>query len=122
MAVDLTHRVFAWGRVRSRSPIEASQVRSVFAVALQAAGAPCERAVAEAPWSSGWTKVAAFATAHLDHDAHTVGHPQLIGTVALPTPFASSLMLLKHSYQPQPRLSSRLTSGKFTGEVVNGTD
>lgn len=78
LAVDLTHRVFAWGRVRSRSPIEASQVRSVFAVALQAAGAPCARAVAEAPWSSGWTKVAAFATAHLDHDAHTVGHPQVI--------------------------------------------
>ena len=47
-------------------------------MALQAAGAPCARAVAEAPWSSGWTKVAAFATAHLDHNAHTAGHPQVI--------------------------------------------
>lgn len=78
LAVDLTYRVFAWGRVRSRSPIDASQVQAVFASALQAAGTPCGREAVEAPWSSGWTKVAAFATAHLDHDAHTVGHPQVI--------------------------------------------
>lgn len=78
LAVDLTHRVFAWGRVRSRNPIEASQVQAVFASALQGAGAPAGRIAGEAPWSSGWTKVAAFATAHLDHHAHIAGYPQVI--------------------------------------------
>ncbi|WP_156398864.1 hypothetical protein [Methylobacterium sp. Leaf469] len=78
LAVDLTHRVFTWGRVRSRSPIDASHVQAVFAAALEAAGLPYGPNAVEAPWSSGWTKVAAFATAHLDHDAHTVGPPQVI--------------------------------------------
>jgi hypothetical protein len=58
--------------------IEASQVQAVFAAALHAAGVPLTQRVAEAPWSSGWTKVAAFATEHLDHDAHTAGHTQVI--------------------------------------------
>lgn len=78
LAIDLTNRVFAWGHVRSRSPIDVSHVQAVFVAALQAAGAPCLQTDVEPPWSSGWTKVAAFATAHLDHEAHTVGHPQVI--------------------------------------------
>lgn len=78
LAIDLTSRVFAWGRAGSRTPVDALQVQAVFAAALHAAGVTLEQRVAEAPWSSGWTKVAAFATAHLDHDAHTAGHPQVI--------------------------------------------
>ncbi|MCJ2038811.1 hypothetical protein MKK55_07560 [Methylobacterium sp. J-059] len=78
MAVNLTSRVFAWGRAGSQAQIAACQVQAVFAAALHAAGVTLTQSAAEAPWSSGWTKVAAFATAHLDHDAHTAGHPQVI--------------------------------------------
>ncbi|WP_162560562.1 hypothetical protein [Methylobacterium durans] len=78
-AVDLTSRVFSWGGVPSRSAIDSRAVQAVFAAALRATGVHIAiEHTKDAPWSSGWTKVAAFATAHLDHDHNTAGSPQVI--------------------------------------------
>lgn len=65
-AVQFTSHVFRWGRVRPEW-IDAAQVYRVFGAAL--CGEP-----ADAPMSSGWTKVAALATSHLESEdrAHVI--------------------------------------------------
>ena len=60
-AVDLAHAVFAWGGVpQDPKTVTASTVESVVRAALD------NDAKARAHMNSGWTKVAAFVTDHLD--------------------------------------------------------
>ena len=66
-AVDLAEGIFRWGGVPQPTP-RPDTVRNVFENALAA------RAIhLDAPMNSGWTKVTAFATAHLEGepDRHT---------------------------------------------------
>lgn len=69
-AVELANEVFQWGKVRQSDVTEAS-VRKVFENALAN-----ETLHPHAPMNSGWTKLAAFATEHLEVRAD--GRPQVI--------------------------------------------
>ncbi|TXF97871.1 hypothetical protein [Massilia arenae] len=71
MAVALAHDIFAWGGVpQNPETVTPATVREVFLAALNNHGA------SKAHMNSGWTKVAAFATAHLED--HGQRHPQVI--------------------------------------------
>lgn len=60
-AVELAHAVFAWGGVpQDPDTVTPNNVQQVYRAALDNDGA------ARAKMNSGWTKVAAFATAHLE--------------------------------------------------------
>jgi len=60
-AVDLAHDIFAWGGVpQDRQTVTAQSVAAVFRAALD------NDREAVAHMNSGWTKVAAFATGHLE--------------------------------------------------------
>lgn len=68
-AVALALRIFEWGGVaQDPATVTAENVMHVFGDAL------ANNARSTAPMNSGWTKVAAFATAHLEAD----GLPQVI--------------------------------------------
>lgn len=70
-AVALAHAIFTWGGVpQDPKTVTPSTVEAVYAAALR------DDRAAQANMNSGWTKVAAFATAHLE-DAD-VGRPQVI--------------------------------------------
>lgn len=74
-AVDLAHAVFAWGGVpQDPDTVTPSAVQAVYQAALD------DDHAAQARMNSGWTKVAAFATAHLDNSDG--GRPQVIWTAA----------------------------------------
>jgi hypothetical protein len=61
-AVQLADAIFVWGGVRqARHTVTATNVRAVFLDALN------DNPASKARMNSGWTKVAAFATAHLEH-------------------------------------------------------
>lgn len=71
LAVQLANDIFTWGGVpQERDTVTPSTVEHVFQAAL------VNDACATANMNSGWTKVAAFATAHLEQDAS--GLPQVI--------------------------------------------
>ncbi|WP_137172425.1 hypothetical protein [Massilia sp. HP4] len=71
MAVALAHDIFTWGGVpQNPDTVTPATVEQVFLSALGNAGSPT------AYMNSGWTKVAAFATAHLEDDG--MRHPQVI--------------------------------------------
>lgn len=71
MAVALAHDIFTWGGVPQKpDTVTPATVRQVFQAALDNDGN------ATARMNSGWTKVAAFATAHLEEDGER--HPQVI--------------------------------------------
>lgn len=71
MAVALAHDIFSWGGVPQQpDTVTPATVRQVFQAALD------NDANATARMNSGWTKVAAFATAHLEEDGER--HPQAI--------------------------------------------
>ncbi len=59
-AICLAEAIFAWGGV-TQSNVTAAKVRAAFENAIEASIVN-----ADAPMNSGWTKVAAFATAHLE--------------------------------------------------------
>lgn len=72
MAVVLAHDIFNWGGVPQKpDTVTPATVRQVFQAALDNDGK------ARARMNSGWTKVAAFATAHLEDDDGE-RHPQAI--------------------------------------------
>ncbi|WP_175031987.1 hypothetical protein [Burkholderia lata] len=60
LAVEFAAGVFVWGGVSQRQAYEWQQVEAVFASAIEG------RVRDGARMNSGWTKVAAFATAHLE--------------------------------------------------------
>lgn len=60
LAVEFAAEVFLWGGVSQRQPYDWQHVEAVFASAIDG------RAQNGARMNSGWTKVAAFATAHLE--------------------------------------------------------
>jgi hypothetical protein len=68
--VEISHQVFAWGGVPQEG-VTADKVKQVMLNALHG-----DVACPEAPMNCGWTKVAAFATAHLE--GNTGRHPQVI--------------------------------------------
>lgn len=69
-AVDLAHQIFTWGGV-PQNDVTADSVKKVVINALHG------RIVnAEALMNSGWTKIAAFSTQHLEKEANR--HPQVI--------------------------------------------
>lgn len=71
MAVALAHDIFTWGGVPQKpDTVTPATVRQVFQAALDNDGN------ATAHMNSGWTKVAAFATAHLEEDGER--QPQVI--------------------------------------------
>jgi len=60
-AVSFAQAVFAWGSVpQDEETVTAAYILQVFLAALE------NNPLASAPMNSGWTKVAAFATAHLE--------------------------------------------------------
>ena len=68
-AVELAHAIFAWGGVpQDEATVTPHTVQQVFQAAIGDDGA------AAAPMNSGWTKVAAFATAHAEDDAAGLTH------------------------------------------------
>lgn len=70
-AVELAHAIFTWGGVpQDPKTVTASTVEAVVRAAL------ANDARAGAHMNSGWTKVAAFVTDHLD--GHATGRPQAI--------------------------------------------
>jgi hypothetical protein len=70
-AVELAHAVFKWGGVpQDPDTVTASTVQAVYEAALR------DDPAAQANMNSGWTKVAAFATAHLEESDD--GRPQVI--------------------------------------------
>lgn len=70
-AVELAHAVFKWGDVPQDSEtVTAATVQAVYEAALS------DDPKAKANMNSGWTKVAAFATAHLEEE--NGGRPQVI--------------------------------------------
>ncbi|AHB08199.2 hypothetical protein U875_00825 [Pandoraea pnomenusa 3kgm] len=60
LAVEFAESVFLWGGVSQRKPYDWQHVEAVFASAIEG------RTRNGARMNSGWTKVAAFATAHLE--------------------------------------------------------
>lgn len=71
MAVALAHDIFTWGGVPQKpDTVTPATVQQVFQAALDNDGR------ATARMNSGWTKVAAFATAHLEENGEL--HPQVI--------------------------------------------
>lgn len=69
-AVRTAANIFEWGGGRPRTGPSPGDVRNVFLNALRG------RVLEKAPMSSSWSKVAAFATAHLEGDEDR--HPQAI--------------------------------------------
>jgi hypothetical protein len=83
-AIDLANNIFAWGGVpQDPDTVTADNVRRVFDDALHANANSC------APMNSGWTKVAAFATAHLESTDPTL--PQVIWDSRVATAVVSRL-------------------------------
>ncbi|HDR9500602.1 hypothetical protein LGM39_30850 [Burkholderia cepacia] len=66
LAVEFAESVFLWGGVSQRKPYEWQHVEAVFASAIEG------RTRNGARMNSGWTKVAAFATAHLEPERSLV--------------------------------------------------
>lgn len=61
IAVDVANEIFKWGGVpQDPSTVTSANVRKVFKAAISGRASP------DTLMNSGWTKVAAFATAHLD--------------------------------------------------------
>lgn len=69
-AVDLAHQIFAWGGVPQYN-VTADAIKKVIINASHS-----ETVNAEAPMNSGWTKIAALSTQHLEMVANR--HPQVI--------------------------------------------
>lgn len=83
-AVGLAKDIFGWGDVRqNEDDVTASNIEQVFRAALENNGA------AKAKMNSGWTKVAAFATAHLEEDGQR--HPQTIWDSRVATALVSRI-------------------------------
>ena len=80
-AVRLALDLFKWGGTPQPTPLPTT-VHSVFKTALD------REDKWSAPLNSGWTKIAAFATAHLDGG---VGHPQAIWDSRVATSITSRL-------------------------------
>ncbi|AQR69800.1 hypothetical protein BZG29_16815 [Janthinobacterium sp. LM6] len=84
-AVDLAKAIFSWGGVpQKHGTVTPANVAAVFRAALAADGK------AAALMNSGWTKVAAFATAHRDH-ARAAGCAQVIWDSRVATSLISRL-------------------------------
>jgi hypothetical protein len=84
LAVQLAHDVFGWGGVpQDADKVTPATVQAVYEAALR------EDADAQAYMNSGWTKVAAFATAHLE-DMES-GCPQAIWDSRVATAVISRL-------------------------------
>jgi len=84
VAVTLAHDIFAWGGVpQNPDTVTPATVQQVFLSALDNAGS------STAHMNSGWTKVAAFATAHLEDDG--TGLPQVIWDSRVATAVISRL-------------------------------
>lgn len=84
MAVELANAIFTWGDVPQKpATVTPSSVKSVFQAAL------ANNAKARSYMNSGWTKVAAFATAHLEQDLQR--HPQAIWDSRVATAIISRL-------------------------------
>lgn len=83
-AVELAHIVFNWGGVpQDEETVTPYTVQQVYKAALNNDNA------ALANMNSGWTKVAAFATAHFEHNGD--GHPQAIWDSRVATAIISRL-------------------------------
>lgn len=83
-AVQLAHDVFRWGGVpQDPDTVTPSTVQAVYEAALH------DDAAARANMNSGWTKVAAFATVHLE-EAQS-GRPQVIWDSRVATAIVSRL-------------------------------
>ena len=67
-ALDLTTEMLEWGRVPQRTPVEVHAVEAVF---RRAHG---QRVSPTPPMNSGWTKVAALATAYLEGEQDRYPH------------------------------------------------
>jgi hypothetical protein len=83
-AVQLARDVFRWGGVpQDPDTVTPSTVQAVYEAALR------DDAAARANMNSGWTKVAAFATAHLEESQS--GRPQAIWDSRVATAIVSRL-------------------------------
>ncbi len=82
-SVELALGIFEWGGVLQPVPPAAETVRLVFETALRSEETP------DTPLNSGWTKVAAFATAHLENQSGR--HPQAIWDSRVATAITSRL-------------------------------
>ena len=78
-AVHVVGEIFDWGGIRRPKALTQANAQAVFAASLCVAGvSEGSPSLLNAPWSSGWTKVAAFATRHLDGKDDTAWIPQVI--------------------------------------------
>lgn len=83
-AIHLANAIFGWGKVpQDEDEVTPSNIEQVFRAAL------ANDAAARAKMNSGWTKVAAFATAHLEGDGQQ--HPQVIWDSRVATAIVSRL-------------------------------
>jgi hypothetical protein len=106
-ALTLSQDIFLWGGIRNADVSSDAHAATVFKSALRLASGDHSH-ISDGPMSSGWTKVAAFATRHLDNPSDFGATPQVIWDSRV----ANGGMRLTEAAAPdlEPRVASWLKS------------
>ncbi len=106
-ALQLSRDIFHWGGILNADVSDQAHAAAVFSSALRLASGDHGH-ISNGPMSSGWTKVAAFATRHLDDPSDTRYTPQVIWDSRV----ANGMMKLTEtaSFDLKPQVASWLKS------------
>ncbi len=115
-AVDLASKIFKWGRVPQKN-FTAQMVEDVFRSALSYKSTLIHKHKhhGDAPMNSGWTKIAAFATAHLEDSDDAFPHAIWDSRVSTSITFRLDRLLVDEKVEESSDLFPRIGAVKGRG-------